>query len=94
MFRYVLSPRRFLWGQHVYLGEVDWRLLRVRLLIPCFFVAQVVDGRSKIQTDQAKALWHIEPQVPRRQSLNSLLFGSQKKKDCVEPGLDSDFLSC
>ena len=73
-FRHVFfCPRYFLWGWHVDLGEVDWRLVRVRLLILCFLVAPVVDDSSKTQTDQAKNVWRIEPQVPHCQYLNSVV---------------------
>ena len=76
MFRHFFSPRCFLWGRHADLGEVDWCLVRVRsssdFLV--FFVAQVVNGRSKTQT---KALWRLEPRVrvPHRHFSNPLLFG-------------------
>ena len=69
--RYIFfSPRCFLWGRLAGLGEVDWRLVHVRLLIPCFLLAQVVNGRSKTQ---AKALWRIKPRVCH--CSNPLLFG-------------------
>ena len=64
MFWYLFNSWYFLWGRHVNLGELDWRLVRVRHLISYFLVAQVVNGRSKTQTDQAKDLWRIEPRAP------------------------------
>ena len=36
---YMSSPRCILWSRHVNLGEIDWRFVRVRLLITCFLVA-------------------------------------------------------
>jgi hypothetical protein len=67
MFQYfrVVCTRSFLWGWNVHLGEFDWRLVRVRLLIPCFLVAQAFDGRSETQLDQRETLWHIiDPRNP------------------------------
>ena len=44
---FFFSPICFLWGRHVDLGKADWRLVRDRLLIPCFLVEKIVNGRSK-----------------------------------------------
>ena len=44
--------------------SVDWRLVRVCLLIHCFFEAQAFDCRWETQTNQTKTLWWIEPRIP------------------------------
>lgn len=91
VFWYLFRPWCFLWSQDVDLGEVDWRFVRVRLLIPCFLVAQLVNDHSKTQTDQAKALRRkSHKSLCHRQCLNvwtpcssDLLFPFAKKTTTV-----------
>ena len=74
------------------------RFVRVHLLIPWFLVVQLVNNRSKTQTDQAHALWHIEPRAPLSPPVFELVLRiffslSLKKNDfCVELGFGFDFL--
>ena len=70
-----------MWGWHVNLGEVDWHLIHVRLLIPCFLVAQIVSNRSKTQRNQAKTPWRI---AMSSSVAASVRFLSRKKKEEIK----------